>query len=50
MLLGEPSPSLAKINRLPMMKLAPKIEQLATELQRVEAKLERMKRDRKSVV
>jgi chromosome segregation ATPase len=43
MLLGEPSPSLARINRMPMMKLGPKIEQLQTELDRVEAKLERMK-------
>jgi len=43
MLLGEPSPSLAKINRMPMMKLGPKIEQLQLELDRVHSKIERMR-------
>ncbi len=45
MLLGEPSPSLAKINEMNMAKLEEKIAQLDVELERVAGKLERMKRN-----
>ncbi|MEM9417837.1 MAG: hypothetical protein AAGA25_02125 [Planctomycetota bacterium] len=42
MLLGEPSPSLAKINAMNMEKLAAKIMSLREEQQRMNAKLERL--------
>ncbi|WP_184676641.1 hypothetical protein [Algisphaera agarilytica] len=42
MLLGEPSPSLAKINAMNMEKLAVKIMSLREEQQRMNAKLERL--------
>ena len=41
-LMGEPSPSLAKINKMSLSKLSEKIDQLKVELARVNAKLERM--------
>jgi hypothetical protein len=41
-LLGEPSPSLAKINTMNMVKLAEKITQLEEEQTRVGAKLSRL--------
>lgn len=42
MLLGEPSPSLAKINGMNMEKLAAKIASLREEQARMAAKLERL--------
>ncbi|MEM6854399.1 MAG: hypothetical protein AAF593_08320 [Planctomycetota bacterium] len=42
MLLGEPSPSLAKINAMNMEKLAAKIASLQEEQQRMQAKLDRL--------
>ncbi len=42
MLLGEPSPSLAKINTMNMAKLTEKIAQLEEEQTRVGAKLSRL--------
>jgi predicted house-cleaning noncanonical NTP pyrophosphatase (MazG superfamily) len=42
MLLGEPSPSLAKINAMNMAQLTEKIASLDEELARVSAKLERL--------
>ena len=42
MLLGEPSPSLAKINRMNMVKLEAKIEQLVEEQSLVTKRLERL--------
>jgi hypothetical protein len=42
MLLGEPSPSLAKINTMNMVKLTEKIGQLEEEETRVGAKLSRL--------
>ena len=42
MLLGEPSPSLAKINAMNMEKLAAKIVSLRDEQQRMEAKLQKL--------
>lgn len=45
MLLGEPSPSLQKINMMTIVKLEEKISQLDVELERITAKLERMKKN-----
>ena len=42
MLLGEPSPSLAKINGMNMEKLAAKIASLKDEQERMNAKLEKL--------
>jgi hypothetical protein len=42
MLMGEPSPSLAKINTMNMAKLTEKIAQLTEEQERVGAKLSRL--------
>ena len=42
MLLGEPSPSLAKINTMNMAKLQEKIDSLHEEQQRMQAKLDRL--------
>ena len=42
MLLGEPSPSLAKINAMNMEKLALKIVSLRDEQQRMDAKLQKL--------
>ena len=42
MLLGEPSPSLAKINAMNMEKLAAKIVSLRDEQQRMDAKLKKL--------
>jgi len=43
MLLGEPSPSLAKINKMNMAKLAEKIASLESELQDLATRLDRLK-------